>query len=168
MIRFPRSLQAASLCQKVLSVHASTQKVGQEALKAQDFHLRAHHLHEIHLLNEVDHPIQAGIDVTSVIADRANSNLCALPKVVVPHLRNGDIKPVLDALDHLLKDVALSLQRMVFWDPKIQLANADHHLHARFALRPVQPSSELPERLPTLSRQTWLNLFNLIGFDDVS
>jgi hypothetical protein len=43
-----------------------------------------HHLDKVHLLNKVDHFIQTRIDMSSIIPDRAEANLCPLPKIIIP------------------------------------------------------------------------------------
>lgn len=55
-------------------------------LHRKDFHFRANHIDEMHLLNEVDHFVQTGVDMSAIIAYRADTNLCPLPKVIISDL----------------------------------------------------------------------------------
>jgi hypothetical protein len=40
----------------------------------------------MYLLNEVDHFVQTGVDMSAIIAHSADTNLCPLPKVIISDL----------------------------------------------------------------------------------
>jgi hypothetical protein len=44
------------------------------------------HFDEMHLLDEVNHLIQTGIDMSPVIAHGTDSNLCPLPQIIITNL----------------------------------------------------------------------------------
>jgi hypothetical protein len=44
------------------------------------------HIDKMHLLNEVDHFVQTGIDMSAVVAHRTDTDLSSLPKVIISDL----------------------------------------------------------------------------------
>jgi hypothetical protein len=53
-------------------------------LHRDDLNFCMHHFDKVHFLDKVDHFIQARIDMSSIISDRAKANLCSLPKIIIP------------------------------------------------------------------------------------
>jgi hypothetical protein len=58
-----------------------------------------HHLDKVHLFDEVNHLIQARIDMSPVIPDRTESDLRPLPKIIIADLRDSHIKPMFYPID---------------------------------------------------------------------
>jgi hypothetical protein len=94
-----------------------------------------HHLDKVHLLDKVNYFIQTRIDVPPIISNRAETNLGPLPKIIIPDFRDGHIKTVPYPIDQFSEHVSLFFQRMIFWNPKVELANSDHHLLPPFPFR---------------------------------
>jgi hypothetical protein len=93
----------------------------------EDFHFRMNHLPELHLFDEVDHLVQAGIDMSPVIAHGTDAELGHLPEVLVSDLRNGHIEPMPHPVDYLPEDMAFPLERMIFRDTKVNPADSNNH-----------------------------------------
>jgi len=91
--------------------------------------------HQVHLLDEVDYLIETRIDVPAIIAHRTDTDLGPLPKVIVTHLRDGHVEPIPHTVHQLSEHMALALQRVIFWNPNVQLTDPNHH---RFT--PLDPS----------------------------
>jgi hypothetical protein len=86
------------------------------------------HLNKLHFLNEIDDFVQTGIDVSAIIAHRTDTDLCSLPKVIISDLGDGHVKPVLHSINQFSDHVTLSFQGMILSNPKVELANPNHHL----------------------------------------
>jgi hypothetical protein len=65
--------------------------------------------------------------VPLVVADTANPDSGGLPAIIVVDFRNGDIKPVANATDDGLQNLALSLEVHVFRDTQADRANTNIH-----------------------------------------
>jgi hypothetical protein len=108
------------------------------------------HLNKLHLIDEIDDLVQTGIDVSAIIAHRTDTNLCPLPKVIISYLGDGHIKPVFHPIDQFSDHLALSFQRMILCNPKVKLANPDHHFAppAPFkSFTPDLPGFENPRKI---------------------
>jgi hypothetical protein len=93
-----------------------------------DLNLFLNHIRKVHLLDKVNNLIEARVDEPAIIPYGADPDLGPLPEVVIPHLRDGNIEPVPDAVDQFSENMTLFLQRMIFRNPKVELTNAYHHL----------------------------------------
>jgi hypothetical protein len=83
---------------------------------------------ELHLFDEVNHMVQAGIDMPPVISNGADPYLCPLPEVLIPHLRDGHIESVFYPVDHLFENLTLAFQGMILWNSKVKQAYSNDHL----------------------------------------
>jgi hypothetical protein len=86
-----------------------------------------HHFHKVHLFDEIDHFVQTGIDVSAIIAHHTDTDLCPLPQVIISNLRDGNIETASYPIDQFSDHMALSLQGVIFWYPKVELTNPDDH-----------------------------------------
>jgi hypothetical protein len=86
------------------------------------------HLNQIHLFYKIDHFIQTRIDVAPIISHRTEANLCPLPKVIISYFRDRHIKSMSYPIDQFPNHMSLSLQGMIFRNPKVKVANSDDHL----------------------------------------
>jgi hypothetical protein len=85
------------------------------------------HIDQIHPLNEVDHFVQTGVDMSAIIAYCTDTDLRPLPKIIISDLRDGHIKLVPHPIDHLPDHMPFPFQRMILWNPKIELTNSNDH-----------------------------------------
>ena len=75
----------------------------------------------------VDNLIHAGVYIGPIIADHAETNLSALPYIVVADLSNGNREPVAHALGDFFYYTALLFQGKNAMESKTQAAHADNH-----------------------------------------
>jgi hypothetical protein len=97
-------------------------------LKIDDLDLRIGHIREPGILDKIDHLIQNGINPLPVVSDRADSQHCSLPQIMVRHLRNGDVEPLLRPLQDAAEYLSLPLQGEILMEEKLQVAYPDYHL----------------------------------------
>src|SRR4030042_4703629 len=100
-------------------------------LKINNFDLRVAYIRELGVLDKMDHLIQRGINPLPIIPNRTNPQHRLLPKILTFHLRNSDVKAFPYALHDAAENLALSLQRKIFMEKKLQLAYADDHFPPR-------------------------------------
>jgi hypothetical protein len=100
----------------------------ERASNGKDLYFCVDHLNKLHLLYEINDFVQTGIDVSAIIAHRTDTDLCPLPKVIVSDLGDGHIKPVLHPINQFSDHMTLPFEGMILGNPKVELANPDHHL----------------------------------------
>ena len=86
----------------------------------------------------------------AVIAHGTDPDLGPLPQVMISYLRDRHIEARLHPVDQFSEDMSFPFKRVVFRDPKVQLANSYDHL------------------ISLLLGQTGLDLLHFIGFDDIA
>src|SRR3990172_5746365 len=93
----------------------------------------------------------------TIVAHRADPDLGSLPEVIISHFGDGHIELMSYPIDHLPDHMALSLQRMIFRNSKIQLTNPHDHIpHSAltFSLRSLKnsiPFAFKPTDIPILA-----------------